>query len=255
MSIDNSNKINQLLKLGTRNGLFFSKWLKEKGYSDQLIKKYRNSGWLTSLANGVMFRTGESLSAYAALQCYNQQLGKEFRIAAHSALELVGFNHYVPMGKPLLMVAYSSKQNTPVWMQSEVFDKTIKTFSTDTFSVPQVTIIQKDELELLISTPEQAFLECLLLAPQQYNYMDLYYIMEQLTTLRSEVIQNLLETTKNLRVKRMLLYMAEKAGHFWFDVLDTSSFNLGTSKLQLVKGGVFIAKYKITVPKELYEYD
>ena len=53
----------------------------------------------------------------------------------------------------------------------------------------------------------------------------------------------------------MLLYMAEKAGHFWFDVLDTSSFNLGTSKLQLVKGGVFIAKYKITVPKELYEYD
>ena len=89
MSLVSQNKINQLLLLGTRNGLFFSEWLKKNGYSDQLVSKYRQSGWLSTLAKGVMFRTGDVLSAYAALQCYNQQLGKEFRIAAHSALELI----------------------------------------------------------------------------------------------------------------------------------------------------------------------
>lgn len=254
MSLESQNKINQLLLYGTRNGLFFSEWLKKNGYSDQLIRKYRQSGWLTALAKGVMFRTGDSLSAYAALYCYNQQLGKEFRIAAHSALELFSFNHYIPMGKPLLMVGHS-KQSIPEWIQNDTFDRTIKTFSTETFPIPQVTTVQKDELSLLTSTPEQAFMECLLLTPQQYNYMDLYYLMEQLTTLRSDIVQKLLETSKNLRVKRIFLYMAEKAGHYWFDMLDTSKVMLGTSKLQLVEKGIYIAKYKITIPKELHEYE
>ena len=254
MSLETSNKINKLLLSGTPNGLFFSKWLKENGYSYQLINKYRKSGWLTSLANGVMYRTGDSLSAYAALQCYNQQLDKDVRIAAHSALELLGFNHYVPMGKPVLIVA-SSESNIPEWMRSEAFDKTIKPFTTEIFLVPQITIIQERKLDLLISAPEQAFLECILLAPNQYSYMDLYYIMEQLTTLRPEIVQILLETTKNFRVKRLFLYMAEKAGHYWFDLLDSSKVSLGNSKLQLVEGGVYIDKYKITIPEELYEYE
>ena len=86
-------------------------------------------------------------------------------------------------------------------------------------------------------------------------YMDLFYMMEQLTTLRPEMLQRLLETTKSLKVKRMFLYMAEKAGHYWLDALDMSKIELGTSKLQLAKNGVYISKYKITVPKELNEYE
>lgn len=254
MSLEFQNRINQLLLLGIPKGLYFSEWLKKKGYSDQLIKKYRESGWLTSLAKGVMYRTGNSLSAYAALACYNEQLDKQFRIAAHSALELSGFNHYVPMGKPVLMIAHP-KQSIPEWIKSEAFDRTFKPFSTETFTEPQVTMIHLEDSDLLVSAPEQAFMECLLLTPQQYNYMDLYYIMEQLTTLRAEVVQHLLETTKSFRIKRMFLYMAEKAGHYWFDMLDTSKIALGTSKLQLVENGVYIAKYKITIPEELYMYE
>ena len=78
--------------------------------------------------------------------------------------------------------------------------------------------------------------------------MDLYYIMEQLTTLRSEVVQRLLESTSNIRIKRMFLYMAEKAGHYWSEELDTDKMDLGAGKLQLVKNGVLNKKYSITVP-------
>lgn len=254
VDIEQKSKINQLLLSATPKGLLFSEWLKRNGYSDQLIKRYRESGWLEMLSKGVMYRTGDSLSAYAALSCYNRQLGRMFRVAAHSALELFGFNHYVPMGKPLLMVAHG-KQRVPEWIRHDVFDRVIKPFSTDTFSEPQATTIVKDEVDLPVSTPEQAFLECLLLAPQQYSYMDLFYMMEQLTTLRPEMLQRLLETTKSLKVKRMFLYMAEKAGHYWLDALDMSKIELGTSKLQLAKNGVYISKYKITVPKELNEYE
>ena len=67
MSLEYQNKINRLLVSGTKNGLFFSEWLKQNGYSDQLINKYRKSGWLTSFDKGVMYRTGDTLSAFAAL--------------------------------------------------------------------------------------------------------------------------------------------------------------------------------------------
>jgi len=38
-----------------RNGLLYSEWLKKEGYSDQLLKKYRDSGWLVALSKGIMY--------------------------------------------------------------------------------------------------------------------------------------------------------------------------------------------------------
>ncbi|MDR1554127.1 MAG: type IV toxin-antitoxin system AbiEi family antitoxin [Prevotellaceae bacterium] len=255
MSIEKASKINKLLLNAYPGKLYFSSWLKENGYSDQLLKKYRNSGWLSALSKGVMYRTGDKLLAYPALSCYNTQLEKNFHIAAHSALELNGFNHYVPMGKPVLMVGHPKQQLLPDWMKKDVFDKVLKFFSTETFLKPQLSTVNVDGVDLLVVLPEQAFLECLLLAPKQYAYMDLYYIMEQMTTLRPEILQDLLEHTDNIKVKRMFLYMAEKAGHYWFDLFNVTKIDTGTAKHQLVENGVYVPKYKITVPKELYEYE
>ena len=49
--------------------------------------------------------------------------------------------------------------------------------------------------------------------------------------------------------------MAEKANHYWYDMLDTSKIDIGDSKMQLAKSGTYIAKYKMTIPKELYDYE
>jgi hypothetical protein len=79
--------------------------------------------------------------------------------------------------------------------------------------------------------------------------------MEQLTTLRSDVVQELLENTGNLKIKRLFLYMAQKASHEWFDRIDRGEINLGTGKQKLTDNGVYLSEYKITIPKELYEYE
>ena len=105
MDILYGTKINQLLANTAPTGLLFADWLKKKGYSVQLQKKYRDSGWLTAICKGVMCRTGARLNAYDAIASYNKQMGGTLRVAAMSALEYTGFNHYVPMGKPVLMVA------------------------------------------------------------------------------------------------------------------------------------------------------
>ncbi len=255
MSIEKENKLNRLLQNWKPGGLFFSAWLKEMGYSDQLIHQYRQSGWLSSLSKGVLYRTGDKLSAYGALSGLKVQLDKNFYVGAHSALELFGFYHYVPMGKPVMMVGYSKQDNVPSWMKKTDFGLEMKFFMTEAFSNIQLKKINIENFELLASVPEQAFLECLLLAPKQYDYMDLYYIMEQLTTLRPDVVQNLLENTNNIKIKRLFLFMAEKAGHTWFNKLDTSRIKLGAGKRQLTEQGVYIPKYMITIPKELNEYE
>lgn len=254
MDIEQRSKINSLLMNIHPGGLLFSEGLKKQGYSDQLMNQYRKSGWLTSLSKGVMYRTGDSLSALASLASCQEQTGKRFRVAAHSALELSGYYHYVPFGKPRLIIA-NNEPRTPLWAKSDLFDMTIDFFSTTAFSQIQEQTIRQYNYSIQASTPELAFMECLLLAPSRYNYMDLYYIMEQLTVLRPSKVQQLLETTRNRTVKRLFLYMAEKANYPWFQALNQSRIDLGTSKIQLVQGGMYVSKYKITIPRELAEYE
>ena len=254
MNIATSSKINQLLIDSLPGGLLFASWLRKEGYSAQLLKRYRDSGWFESLSRGVMYRKNDNLSALAAVYSYNHQTGNKARIAAHSALELQGFVHYVPMGKPRLMVAFESS-TVEDWVKSDRYDMTIVPFHTCIFKNPASQSFDRNSYTLDISSPEQAFLECLHLVPDYYNYMDLYYIMEQLTSLDPDKVQTALENTSSQRIKRMFLYMAEKAGHYWFDMLDTENFGLTTSKLKLVDNGVYISGYRITVPKELNNYE
>lgn len=255
MNIEKGNKLNQLLQLWQPGGLFFSSWLKKNGYSDQLMQQYRKSGWFSMLSKGVMFRTGDKLSSFVAITSYNTQMNKHFYVGAHSALELSGFNHYVPMGKPVLMMGHPQQDKVPDWMTDTDFDYKLKFFSTKIFSMPQLTTINQGDCTIITSVPEQAFLECLLLAPNQYAYIDLFYIMEQLTAFRPEVVQQLLENTGNIKIKRLFLYMAQKAGHEWFNRLDKSKIELGTGKQKLADNGVYLPEYLITIPKELYDYE
>ncbi len=116
---------------------------------------------------------------------------------------------------------------------------TIDFFSTTAFSQMQEQTIRQYNYSIQASTPELAFMECLLLAPSRYNDMDLYYIMEQLTVLRPSKVQQRLETTRNRTVKRLFLYMAEKVNYPWFQALNQSRIDLGPSKIQLVQGGMY----------------
>ena len=85
--------------------------------------------------------------------------------------------------------------------------------------------------------------------------MDTYYVMEMLTTLRPKLLQQLLESCTSIKVKRLFLYMAEKAGHSWFKVVDVSTISLGSGQRVLANGGKYISKYNITIPHELAEYE
>ena len=119
-------------------------------------------------------------------------MGGTLRVAAMSALEYMGFNHYVPIEEPVLVVAAPTCK-MPLWLQSDVYDATFRVFHTNAFSYTKTIGRVTDSGTLYVSSPEQAFLECLILAPKSYSYMDMYYVIEQLTTQRSDVVQHLLK--------------------------------------------------------------
>ena len=209
MGITYGTKINQLFATTAPTGLLFADWLKKEGYSGQLQKKYRDSGWLTALCKGVMFRTGGRLNAYDAIASYNKQMDGCLRVAAMSALEYAGFNHYVPMGKPVLMVAAPTCK-MPLWMQSDVYDVTFRLFHTNAFSSVEIVKRISDSGILYVSSPEQAFLECLIMAPKSYSYMDLYYVMEQLTTLARTLKLMLCHIANSMLVEHLTTTLARR---------------------------------------------
>jgi hypothetical protein len=72
--------------------------------------------------------------------------------------------------------------------------------------------------------------------------------MEGLTTLRSRLVQSLLERCVSVKVKRLFMLLAENSKHAWVQKVDLSKVDFGKGKRTLAKGGRFDSKYNITVP-------
>ncbi len=74
--------------------------------------------------------------------------------------------------------------------------------------------------------------------------------MENFTSLRPEILQNLLEKGCSFKARRVFLFLAERIKHAWFHELNISKLSLGNHKIQIQKRGIFNAKYLMTVPKD-----
>ena len=254
MNVKGQTKINSFLQKLPPGAICFASWLNENGISYTLQQHYRDARWLTAIAPGVMYRTGDKPTLFSALSCFNSQLRKKLHIGALSALGMRGFAHYVPLGRETMVVYCPRGEWFPQWFSKYDWGVDIlkKYYDSDETGISTIT---ENDFEVAVSSPERAFLESLGLAPKYYNLTDLYYVMEMLNGLRPKLLQTLLEDYKSVKVKRLFLYMAEKAGHDWLDSLDLSKIDIGTGKRAIVKSGVYNARYQITLPRDLVEYE
>jgi len=254
MNVTGLTKINSLLQKFPSNALYFGAWLNQNGIPYTLQQHYRNSQWLTAIDRGVMYRTGEKPTLLSALSCFNNQLNKKFYIGALSALEMRGFSHYVPLGRQTIVIYCPRDEWFPKWFSKYDWGvEILKKYSE--FSETGIGTTNENSFEVAVSSPERAFLESLDLAPKHYNLTDLYQVMEMLNGLRPNLLQQLLEECKSIKVKRLFLYMAEKASHSWLEDLNLSKIDLGKGKRSIVKSGVYNSKYQITIPRDLANYE
>jgi predicted transcriptional regulator of viral defense system len=251
-----TTKINRIMKLSLPTGVMNTSWLESQGLSRAEQGKYVKSGWLKRISTGIYKFSNDTPTLYGALASYEKQMEGNYRIGASAALEIHGFTHYVAIGKPQTYVFTPFNHRLPKWITSYTWERTLREFSTKTFDGNiGVTQVKYEGVTLQVSTPELAIMECLLLAPEYYDFMDVYYLMEMLTALRANMVTELLEKCSSIKVKRLFLYMAEKAKHAWFKRLDLSNVTLGSGPRSLAKGGIKVSKYNIIIPKELADYE
>ena len=246
-------KLNTLLKNWLKGTVGTSEYLNNRGFQKDLLKKYAKSDWLESLGYGAYKLSGDEINWYGAVYALQQQKKSRVHPAAKTALALKGYAHYLPQAAQLVDLFANPSDHLPKWFKDQPWMKNIRYVSTgiiDYKSVNAFTNVKIDNIPLKVSAPELAIMEMLYLVPDHYTFDEASLIMESLTTLRSNMVQELLDNCRSVKVKRLFLYLAEKHRHSWFNDLNLNNINLGSGKRVIVKNGKLNKKYNITVPKD-----
>jgi len=254
MSRFKGTKLKNLLTTWPQGTVCLSSCLNERGIGYDLQRLYRKSGWITSIGQGAVIRTGDDVTWPGAVYALQQQARMQIHVGAKTALTLHGYAHFINFTQEKIQLFGPQKSKLPTWFKNHNWGGRIEFHRTSLFGVDTQFGLQTRSyktFEINISAPERAILELLDLVPQKETYNESALIAESLSTLRPKVLQQLLNRCTSVKVKRLFLYLAEKQNHAWLKRLDLKEIDLGKGDRQIVKGGVFDPKYRITIPKEI----
>lgn len=252
MNTEKKSKINSLLNAIPPGVVLSSAWLTEQGYSLDLQKQYRKNQWFKSIGTGALIRDGDEVDYLGGIFTLQSQLGMTIHPGAKTALALQGRAHYLGLGEKRATLFGPRGEKLPKWFEGYDWGTEVDCKSSS-FLPPDFGLVELDHksFRIKVSGPARALMECLYLAPEHQPLLEVYELMEGLNNLRPVTVQKLLESCTSVKVKRLFLYMAEKAGHDWFNYLKTEKIDLGSGKRVVVLGGRFNAKYQITLPGDL----
>jgi hypothetical protein len=252
MGTNSETKINQLLQQLPTGTVILAEWLTKQGYSRELQHRYLRNAWLTPVGYGAMKRTGETVTLTGALYGLQVQAGKNIHIGGRTALNMQGLSHYLELYQKETLFFAPRNVSLPAWfLNSEWDSKPILVHSTMLPSKTGLVDFKENAYSVQISGPVRAIMECLDLAPSRFDLQEASQIMESLSMLRPVMVQEILEQCNSVKVVRLFLYLAEKAGHVWFKHINTNRINLGKGKRSIVPSGVYVPKYQITIPANL----
>jgi len=170
-------------------------------------------------------------------------------------LSLLGKAHYLELSAKKATIFGGPDERLPSWFLKHDWGLAIDYHRTS-FLPPDMglTEVALKNFSIRVSGAARAVMECLYLAPRHQELMECYELLEGLNNLRPDHVQALLENCRSVKVKRLFLYLAEKSGHGWFQYLKPDKVDLGSGKRSIVRNGVYVEKYRMTVPKELEEH-
>lgn len=255
MSLPNNIKIQYLLENWPTGHIATSSWLSEMGISPQLTRRYQQSGWLEALGVGAYKRPKETVEWQGGVAGLQQQLSLDVHVGGPTAFSVRGTSHYIRLGKENIFLFSPLNERLPKWFTD--FDWGNPIHHVKTSILPKelgVSTYKHQNVHLKVSAPERAILECLHISPKAFDLLECYQLLEGQLTLRPDLMQQLLIACHSVRVKRLFLYMADKANLPVLKYLDKEKINLGTGDRSIVPKGVYDARYRISIPKELVSY-
>lgn len=254
MTTENKAKLQNLLALHRPGTVSIASWLDQHGISHDLQKHYRKSGWLESVGTGAFKRPGDTVEWQGGVYALQAQAGLPVHVGGLTALALQGYAHYLRLGQETLFLYSPQRVNLPAWFKGHDWGRSVHHCKTSILPPDlALTDYSSGSFSIRISAPERSILECLHLVPNAIDLVECYQVMQGLLTLRPKVLHELLTHCTSIKVKRLFLYMAYKAGHPWAERLKADDYDLGSGTRTITKGGVHVAAFGLILPEELVQ--
>ena len=254
MGISGDSKLKSLVHALPRHGVVTRSALGALGVTPQHTQKYVAGGWLESLGAGVFKRPGDTPTWQGSLHALQAQDGLAVHVGGLTALAAEGTSQFVRLGREEVWLFSAPTVRPPLWFRRHRWPEKV-THVTSKF-LPAGAAVRAQEFggfSLLASAAERAILECLLLGPERMDLVETYGLLENQRTLRPKVMQSLLETCSSVKVKRLFMFMAERARLPVVTKLARERIDLGTGARSIVPKGAYVAKYEIVVPRSLVQ--
>lgn len=254
MTEQNKSKLKTLFDLLKPGIVLTSKLLDDKSVSRHLRRYYQDSVWIESLGQGAYKKPGDVLEWQAGVNALQFQLNLNIHVGGMSGLALHGFSHHLRLSQETLYLFSKLQTRIPKWFTD--YNWNVKIFHKPTSFLPDSVGIKEMDLKgvnINVSTPERAILECLYLAPKHADLVECYQLFEGLVNLKPKLLEELLVGCNSIKVKRLFLFMAKKANHQWLHFIKPEEINIGSGDRMITKNGTYITEFQITIPKELAE--
>ncbi len=252
-------KLPDLMAKWPKGTVVVQSWLRDQGVSRQLANSYQRSNWFKRVGPGAYVRPGDRLDWTGGVYALQSQLGLPVHAGGKTALEMQGFGHFVPLGEGAPVYLFGDrKTRLPVWFLRHSW-KVRLVYATKVLfpKNTKVALTQKSvgDYSIGLSEPERAILELMTQVSDGDSFEEAKLLMEGLTGLRPDLMQELLLACASVKAKRLFLFLADLCGHAWVEKLNVLNLDLGKGKRSVVKGGRLDVRYQITVPTKMGQPD
>ena len=273
-------KLNKLPTILPEYILVDAAWLAAQGYSGVQASRYADAGWLERPTRGVYMRPGSRLHWQAVLVSLQTVLGNPLAVGGLSALEMQGCAHYIYPQMPATIWLHGPKPPPP-WLarldagKKFVFRRTGRLFASESkyncpaqrrfwhsreqlFAPPAEMPVGVRQLSwsekrfaIWVSGPERAMLELLAEVPGNYRVDDADVLIDGLTAMDPQLLQEMLADCRIIKVKRLALWFVRRHFPRLLDHIDMDRIDLGRGNRVIARGGFLDKDYKITLPEHL----
>ena len=257
MSLPNQKGINRINLLVPEGVAIPAQWLKDQGYSRQSLNQYKQRGYLLNPTRGVYALPGTALNWQGVVLGLQHLLKINVHVGGASALAMQGKAHYLPLGGEKRVHVWGSA-SLPAWVQGcglqQVFVLHQRSLFPNDVGLGLIELpSHKRDWQIKVSGPERAMLElCAELDDSEAAFTAAAEIMDGLSNLRPNLINELLQQCTHVKAKRVFLCLSENCGYPWWKKIDIAGLELGSGKRQVVKQGKLNAAWQITVPKDFH---
>ena len=250
MSTNNKININVLMRSWPDGAVYTQEYLSSLGYYHDLVRRYKKSGWIEAVGRGAYKKGGDTIHLENGVATLQRQLGKTLHPGGRTALEMHGYGHYARFSNKSVFITVQGER-VPAWFEHCFTEESFSIYKTNLFGDSREGLAEKElkAATLIISSPERAAMEMCYLIPKHQGFDEADKIMGGLMTLRPGMVAKLLKQCSSVKTKRLFLYLAERNQLPWFEHITMDGINLGSGKRVIGKGGVFDAKYQISVPE------